>query len=64
MGVSSGQVLAGILDKLSPRFQLMGEAVWAAHKLEASAAVNTVQIGELVQLMVDSLSHTSFSRGE
>jgi len=31
----------------------MGEAVWAAHKLEASAAVNAVQVGEHVQLMLD-----------
>jgi len=57
VGLSSGQVLAGMLGKLSPRFHLMGEAVWAAHKLEASAAVNTVKLGEHVQLMVDSLSH-------
>jgi len=50
-----GQVLAGMLGKLSPRFHLMGEAVWAAHKLEASAAVNAVQVGEHVQLMLDSM---------
>jgi len=49
----SRQVLAGMLGKLSPRFHLMGEAVWAAHKLEASAAVNAVQVGEHVQLMLD-----------
>jgi len=53
VGISSGQVLAGMLGKLSPRFHLMGEAVWAAHKLEASAAVNAVQVGEHVQLMLD-----------
>lgn len=29
VGIASGQVLAGMLGKLSPRFHLMGEAVWA-----------------------------------
>lgn len=56
VGLSSGQVLAGMLGKLSPRFHLMGEAVWASHKLEAAAAVNTVKLGENLQLMVDSFS--------
>ena len=43
-------------SRLQPRFHLMGEAVWGAHKLEASAEVNSVRVGEDVQsLLADFL---------
>lgn len=50
------QVLAGMLGKLQPRFHLMGEAVWDAHKLESSADSNRVRVSENVQqLLADFL---------
>ena len=52
----SAQVLAGMLGKLSPRFHLMGEAVWAAHRLEASAKVNSVHVDETVQRILFGFS--------
>jgi len=45
IGIAYGQVLAGMLGKLQPRFHLMGEAVWDAHKLESSAETNTLRVG-------------------
>ena len=56
IGIAYGQVLAGMLGKLQPRFHLMGEAVWDAHKLESSAETNTLRVSEDVQqLLADFL---------
>ena len=45
-----------MLGKLQPRFHLMGEAVWDAHKLESSADSNRVRVSENVQqLLADFL---------
>ena len=58
IGVSSGQVLAGMLGKLQPRYHLMGEAVWRAHKLESFADINTVNVGEDVQALLSDFLPT------
>jgi len=56
IGIANGQVLAGMLGKLQPRFHLMGEAVWEAHRHECNADVNTVRVGDDVQgLLADFL---------
>jgi hypothetical protein len=41
-----------MLGKLQPRFHLMGEAVWDAHRLESSADPNTVRVSEDVQALL------------
>ena len=41
-----------MLGKLQPRFHLLGEAVWDAHQLEASAEPNTVRVSEDVQALL------------
>jgi hypothetical protein len=47
-----------MLGKLQPRYHLMGEAVWRAHKLESFADINTVNVGEDVQALLSDFLPT------
>ena len=52
VGVASGWVVAGMLGKLQPRFHLLGDPVYLAQKLEGEAALNSVNVCPVVQLLL------------
>ena len=56
-GVASGTVIAGMLGKLQPRFQLLGEPVYLAQKLENAGEVNSVNVCSETQSFIKRWGH-------
>ena len=54
VGVAAGQVCAGMLGKLQPRFQLIGEAMSKAAHCEALADINTVLVSPEVRSLMEA----------
>jgi class 3 adenylate cyclase len=57
VGVAAGQVCAGMLGTLQPRFQLVGEAMRKAAHFEALAAINTVGVSPEVRALIGDKTH-------